>query len=53
MVVVDPLDPIIDDTDFVAFEPSTFEIEFVMVGFTEEELFIIIKINILNFYYTT
>ena len=53
MFVVDVVEPIIDDVDFVVVEPKTFEIGFVIVGFTEEELFIIIKINILNFYYTT
>jgi hypothetical protein len=50
---VDVLEPIVDDIVFVDVEPKTFEIGFVIVGFTEEELFIIIKINILNFYYTT
>jgi len=47
------VEPITDDAVFVVVEPKTFEIGFVIVGFTEEELFIIIKINILNFYYTT
>jgi hypothetical protein len=51
--VVVVVEPIIDDADFVVVEPKAFEIGFVIVGFTEEELFIIIKINILNFYYTT
>ena len=53
VVVVDAVEPIIDDADLVVVEAKTFEIGFVIVGFTEEELFIIIKINILNFYYTT
>ena len=53
VVVVDVVEPTIDDADFVVVEPKTLEIGFVIVGFTEEELFIIIKINILNFYYTT
>jgi len=53
VVVVELVEPITEDAGFVAVEPKTFEIEFVIVGFTEEELFIIIKINILNFYYTT
>ena len=52
VVVVELVEPIIDDADLVVVEPKTFEIGFVIVGFTEE-LFIIIKINILNFYYTT
>jgi hypothetical protein len=46
------VEPITEDAGFVAVEPKTFDIEFVIVGFAEE-LFIIIKINILNFYYTT
>jgi hypothetical protein len=53
VVVVDAVEPITDEVDLVDVEPKTFEIGFVIVGFTEEELFIIIKINILNFYYTT
>jgi|LauGreDrversion4_1035100.scaffolds.fasta_scaffold54509_2 hypothetical protein len=53
VVVVDAVEPIIDDADFVEVDRKTFETGFVIVGFTEEELFIIIKINILNFYYTT
>jgi hypothetical protein len=53
VVVVEVVEPITDDAVFVDVEPKTFEIGFVIVGFTEEELFIIIKINILNFYYTT
>jgi hypothetical protein len=51
--VVLVVEPITDDAVFVVVEPKTFEIGFVIVGFAEEELFIIIKINILNFYYTT
>jgi len=53
VVVVEVVEPITDDAGFVEVERKTFETEFVIVGFTEEELFIIIKINILNFYYTT
>ena len=52
VVVVELVEPITEDAGFVAVEPKTFDIEFVIVGFAEE-LFIIIKINILNFYYTT
>jgi hypothetical protein len=53
VVAVEVVEPITDDAGFVEVERKTFETEFVIVGFTEEELFIIIKINILNFYYTT